>query len=568
MKILKYAVVFLATSGALFTSCDESSFLEENPLDFYAPENSLETSAHFQAAINYQYSQVKAIKWTIDPDSRFAFHYATDFAFNSTDYYKPAKLNDYTNTMTPTFGPPLNIWLQYYKMITNANVVLNRLPLSSTITEVDEKIFRGEALFFRAYAYNTLAHMFGGVPLLLEEIKTPRRDYVRATRDEVYTQVKVDLEEAIGLLSDIDKVKDGKINKQVAQHLLSEVYICLKDYDKAIGAATAVIDHPAMSLMTSRFGSRKDEEGDVFWDLFRLDNQNRGSGNRETLWAMQHDYLNAGSSNNNNTPWAVIPFYQNIKITAKDKSGKDVLTTAFVGVTDAKGSRGIAWMQPTDYFFKGLWEADFDNDIRNSSYNIMRDVKIDNPNSPAFGQWMVKDGYSAQVDPIRLWFPFMTKVYRVSNFPEETWQKDASGAPIMTEFGEHVLLNSSANGYKDEYVLRLAETYLLRAEANLGKGDKEAAAADINVIRGRAHAKLAEASEMDIDYILDERMRELYLEESRMVTLCRLGKLVDRNRKYNPKTGVSISDHHNLWPIPYSEIERNVFAVIEQNPGY
>ena len=63
-------------------------------------------------------------------------------------------------------------------------------------------------------------------------------------------------------------------------------------------------------------------------------------------------------------------------------------------------------------------------------------------------------------------------------------------------------------------------------------------------------------------------MRELYGEELRMLTLCRMGKLVERNRKYNPVTGKSIENHHNLWPIPYSEIERNTEAVIEQNPGY
>lgn len=63
-------------------------------------------------------------------------------------------------------------------------------------------------------------------------------------------------------------------------------------------------------------------------------------------------------------------------------------------------------------------------------------------------------------------------------------------------------------------------------------------------------------------------MRELYFEETRMLTLCRMGKLVEMNRKYNPKTGATIYDYHNLWPIPYSEIERNTEAILEQNPGY
>ena len=95
-------------------------------------------------------------------------------------------------------------------------------------------------------------YLFGGVPLILEEITTPRRDYVRASREEVYKQIKQDLEEAVSLLPNIESVKDGKLSKQVAQHLLAEVNICLGLYDEAIQAASAVIDHPEMALMTNR----------------------------------------------------------------------------------------------------------------------------------------------------------------------------------------------------------------------------------------------------------------------------------------------------------------------------
>lgn len=566
MKSLTYSITLLLAC-ATFNSCDESKFLEEKPLDFYSPDNSMQTSAHFQASLNFQYNKIRSIIWTIDPDTRFAFWYATDFAFNATDYYKPAKLNDYVNTMVPTFGVTLTMWKEHYSMISNANVVLDRLP-TSLVAEEERKVFRGEALFFRALAYRDLAHLYGGVPLILEEVPVPRRDYVRASREEVYKQIQIDLEEAASLLPDIDKVKDGKVNKQVAQHLLSEIYICLGMFDQAITTASAVIDYPEMQLMTDRFGSRKTEEGDVYWDLFRLNNQNRTSGNKEGLLVLQYDYNNAGSSTSFNMPWAILPFYQNLKITAKDESGQDVSTTAFLGVTDGKGGRGVGWIQPTSYFFNDIWAKGSENDIRNSKYNIMRDVLIDNPESPAFGKWFVKDGYSTQVDSIRNWFPFLTKVARMNNFPDELYQREANGEPKMTPFGEHLLVNGANCTYKDEYLFRLAETYLLRAEAYLGKGDKAKAAADINALRIRANADPVQVADVDIDYILDERLRELYCEELRMLTLCRLGKLVDRTQRYNPKTGATIREYHNLWPIPFSEIERNIYAEIKQNPGY
>ena len=64
-----------------------------------------------------------------------------------------------------------------------------------------------------------------------------------------------------------------------------------------------------------------------------------------------------------------------------------------------------------------------------------------------------------------------------------------------------------------------------------------------------------------------------------MATLCRMGKHAERTRKYNTtypgmrgelfeSSGTSIQDYHNLWPIPFSEIERNIDAKLEQNPGY
>ena len=101
------------------------------------------------------------------------------------------------------------------------------------------------------------------------------------------------------------------------------------------------------------------------------------------------------------------------------------------------------------------------------------------------------------------------------------------------------------------------------------KGDSGKAADDINVLRDRAGAPHVTGT-VDIDYVLDERMRELYTEENRTVTLMRMGKFVDRVKRYNPIFMLNGIDEtaHNLFPIPYSEIENNVLAKLEQNPGY
>lgn len=84
----------------------------------------------------------------------------------------------------------------------------------------------------------------------------------------------------------------------------------------------------------------------------------------------------------------------------------------------------------------------------------------------------------------------------------------------------------------------------------------------------RADAPEVDQSMVDIDYILDERIRELYYEEHRLLTLMRLGKLVERTKNLNPWVGDSYLLHNDLWPIPYDDIEKNIEAVLEQNPGY
>jgi hypothetical protein len=94
------------------------------------------------------------------------------------------------------------------------------------------------------------------------------------------------------------------------------------------------------------------------------------------------------------------------------------------------------------------------------------------------------------------------------------------------------------------------------------------AAADINAVRRRSLAKDVLPGQVNIDYILDERLREFGVEEKRMLTLMRMGKWVERVRAKHPFFGTQMLDNYNLWPIPRNEIERNKDAVLQQNPGY
>src|SRR5680860_721636 len=112
-KIIKNILIVLLS---ISFSCEGDSILEEKPLDFYTPDNSLQTGSQFQASINFLYNKLRDFNYglTYNLDGFFSLRYATDFAVNATDYEPPVKLNDYKNTMVPTFNVPNAIWQQLY----------------------------------------------------------------------------------------------------------------------------------------------------------------------------------------------------------------------------------------------------------------------------------------------------------------------------------------------------------------------------------------------------------------------------------------------------------------------
>ncbi|MGF7469286.1 RagB/SusD family nutrient uptake outer membrane protein, partial [Alcaligenes nematophilus] len=332
------------------------------------------------------------------------------------------------------------------------------------------------------------------------------------------------------------------------------VYISLKEWPKAIEAATNVINNPNFHLMTERFGNKAQEDGDVYFDLFQRNNQNRKMGNYEGLWVDQFEYQKPGGGNSHNlVPWAINPFYSHLQ-------GADN-KPLFLGPTVELGGRPIGWFSTTDYMRETIWKDKYWEDMRNSPNNIMRDIKASNPQSSYYGQGIVESGAIKNFNNTlnRWWSVYFTNYVPINTVPSEFI--------IDTENG--IVNSGAAASFSDSYIFRLDETYLLRAEAYLGNNEQQKAADDINKLIIRAKADyMAQAADISIDFILDERARELYWEESRVFTLLRLDKLVERVKAHNPITGNNIGDYQNLWPIPTREIETNSEKVLDQNPGY
>jgi hypothetical protein len=557
MKSTIKNILAIILFSVMTSSCVEDEFLKETPLDFYSTGNSFVTYENYQGALTDIYAQVRNLKFNAN-ENGYAHLYGTDMMINARRTSDGLRFGNYSVALNPTSGIPLYHWNGLYKIITSANSIIDRLEENTVLTEEEKKSVAAEAHFFRAFGYRNLVYLFGGVPLLLNEVTAPTTDFVRATKVEVINQIVSDLLIAKENLPGINAVEDGKLSNLVANQLIAEIYLVQEKWDEAIAASSIVINDPSTALMTTRFGSLKNQAGDVFYDLFRVGNQNRKGGNTEAIWVAQFevDILGGVLSSTNLGGNVLERVHAPAVFTLTDPNGKRGSAGSLSNLNS--GGRGVSFMRPTKYMEQTVWVEDFTGDIRNSKFNYVRDFKYDEPSSAWFDSSAVKyPGPNLKAESWR-WYPWISKVTTPGQHPDNLYANKATG----------LLTNGAGSTYSDQYYMRLAETYLIRAEAYLGKGNLAKAADDINMLRNRAKAKPVLAGEVTIDYILDERARELSFEEDRRLTLARLGKVVERVRKYNDLNNSNILDHHGLWPIPAREIEANINGKLEQNPGY
>jgi hypothetical protein len=565
---MKRYITFLLTLCALgLTTACEESYLDEVPLDRFSPENLLVNEAGYDAAVVSLYEGARQ-EHSIASNN---FEYMTVGTDQSQWGRNDSRGNKDYSLLNSNLEATAIYWDWAFKqMIVRANLILDNIDDPELkIADAARANIKGQALFFRAYTYNFLANVYGGVPIVKERIVEPKFDFVRNSRVEVLEFVAQDLETASTLLD--MNVTDGRIPRAAAFHLLSEVYISLgmekKDdswYDKSIAAATKVISKEAgdYQLMTQRFGKASARPGDVFSDVFADGQINESSGNKEVMWAWQFENFTPGGYSTPTLANISIRYWGPEYDKIQSPNGSANLPSDSLG-------RGIGVNSPTNYIKYDIWKLD-PNDIRNSVHNIRRTYYYNNAaDKEYFGKpILAKKGADGQLyttksdglltkfvlDTLRQYYPYIRKI---------------EGTPMGNN-------NLSGNSVKDFSRMRVAETYLLRAEAYFRKGDNAMAAADLNVVRARAKAKLIAAADVTEDFILDERSRELIVEEPRLRTLIRMGRLVDRVRKHNsvpsvpngPSSGTTIRDFNRYWPIPQKVIDANTGAKFEQNPGY
>jgi starch-binding outer membrane protein, SusD/RagB family len=555
MKITKIKIHIFTLMVLLLTSvgCEDEEFLTEKPKTFYTTSNIFSSETQLDQVLITIYSSIRNFHKNAQ-----IMGFGTD-VFDAPFFRKSTSFTDYSR-INPESSEFRSIYDWYYETIKNTNTVLSPEILEevSFASEESRKYIIAQARFFRAYCHGKLAELYGGVPLVTELVSEPRFDYERATREDIY-QFAIDELEAI--VNDLPETTNqgGRIVKACAQHYLSEFYLALgvetsdaSAFDMTIKYASDIIDGGLYSLMTERFGTRMNEENtvtggaDVWWDLFRLGNQNYSDGNRESIWAFQYDfdaYLKEDKQSVLQYPRYFGPVYRAIV-------GFDA------ACAEDAGGRGVAFWAPTPLTQDIIWDESISaGDQRNAEHNISRKIFYNDPSYPELVGKQVPQDVIDFTNEGRGWiYPIFYKVNT------DKYQGLDAG-------------QDRSNIFRDRYAIRLPETILLRAEAYHRKGENQKAADDINMIRDRAQCDImAKASMIDIDFILDERARELFAEESRWHTLLRMGGTVavDRIRKYAllPHVEQTLTFDYNLWPIPQSVIDRNKDLKMEQNPGW
>ena len=549
-KIIWSVIIAAMVAVAAMQSCKkETAFLAENP-QILTSANALTNPAQFNEMSASMYHWVQWFYNSADgTKDGWILGLGTDVCYDprdSTTAFNNWKIVTSQNSYSGDF------FNTQYSIIKIANNLIagaaNPAVIWASTTQQQATI--AEARFFRGFAYRNLANIYGGVPIVSAPVTTAQVNFTRNTRTEVYQFALADLTFAAANLP-LTTTQPGRVVRAAADHILAEVDISLKDYTGAIAAATRVINGTdgTYALVNARFGARASEpDKNYFYDLFVMGNQNTQPGNNESIWNAQFAVTATGGAVPGGVTTSTRPLIE--RMMWCDWWGQ--VKYGYNGTAVDSTGRGVGYVRPTNYSNYTIW-ANSGNDIRNSPICIKRNYYF-GPNTPipaipgsAPHLLAPKSVLTTHDD---------TSIYNYPNWCKFGTDKHIGGVPD--------------NGYvRDFYVIRLPETYFLRAEAEMDNGDLVSAAADLNVVRARAQATPVTPAQVTIDYILDERARELFGEEWRINTLARLGLVYNRTTRFGTKqSAASIQPFNNLLPIPQASIDANTGATITQNPGY
>jgi len=607
-RIYKLYILTAILIFSLATSCNHP--LDEQPRSVLVPDY-FKTGAGLQAGVTAAYATFR--RYYGNEGGMNLTVYGTDEYTAGSGVANPP-FNTYSSKLNSIQGDMGAAWDNAYKAINTCNGVIDLGPEANDLDDTQKNALIAEAKFIRAQWYFILVQYFGGVSIDLGsgDLKfntSTSNNASRATLAETYKVIVDDLVSITdGGDDDLPDAKPsdaeaGHAWKASALHLLSKVYLTRGWSDAAETNDFQMAYNTAMELINNHSTYGVELLPD-YADVHAEGNE----WSSETLWMV--NWIDNTTFNDNNA-WSD-PGYQNKSL---------FFFRCFYESNTAGLKRDITngrpWMRycPTAYLTNVAF-ADKVNDTRfNKSYQTVwyvNDPGKNNPKGLELGDtamWMVPDHLASTVEPTidsRRYIVFTptTSTDPVTYFGEDGatytdydgYNKQNKYFPSIRKFNStQPRPNNDANrtSVRPFIVYRFAETYLIAAEAALMMNKPNSEVADlINVVRKRAaagggdEAAVTATTETDlaangIDYILDERTRELAGEQVRWFDLARTKKLIERVKKYNnypPRPDAeyaaeNIDQHHRLRPIPQTQIDASVDPSTSdgkypQNPGY
>jgi hypothetical protein len=505
---MKIKNIFSFLLAALITqSC--SDILEESPRSVLNPVGFYTEEAGLKAGVYAAYSNLREIYGEEEHPFRLTILGTDLFTHGKAEVGLPF---DYYNPDLNSFAGEVDyLWSRSYRNINLTNTIIASAPNVQMNEELKQRLV-SEAKFIRALSYFWLVQQFGDIPLNLQPTIGLKTTAERAPKADVYQAIIEDLIFAEANL-EANYPQWGRIRKGAAQHLLSKVYLVLQDWPKAAEYAKKVIQDAETYQLVEDYPQ-----------IFHHENQI----NKEIIFSVQYenDIANSGARGNRTHL-----FFTN---SYSDIPGmKRVLQWGRPWTRYAPTSYLMNLYEPQKDERTDIWRT-FEVYYYNDESTLPEGKQLGEPLDPVW-----KDRIEFHPSLLKYWDPTRPQVNEV-------------------------------RGNKDFIVYRLGETYLIAAEALMMDGKPDEAVTYFNVIRNRAARPgvdfTIEASDLDIDLILDERARELAGEMHRWFDLIRTGKALEQIKAYSPN-GADIEARHLLRPIPQNEIDR-LTVTLEQNPGY
>jgi starch-binding outer membrane protein, SusD/RagB family len=578
----------------LFTGTGCKKLLEETPRTGFTP-SFFNTPDGLQGGVNGVYSNLRT-------------HWGTQIfiqLFNSgTDETLRGSAADVQHWFTynnPVIKSNTNDYQGFFAaMFSNINTLNGVLEFvgASNIPAATKTQLIAQSKFLRGFCYYYLVTTFGAVPLRTTFNTSAIAADAPAAIADIYAQIIKDLTEAAADLPNTPAVNTGKpAYKATALYLLSKTYLWrgwstaaqATDFTQAYTIAKSVIDNKAtygLDLLP------------YFGDVFR---EGREYG-PEVLMVIDHtkDQKFGGNNppgaggggpgaNHSNFMWR--PNYPTLNANYPAAGGSSVT------VRDINNGRPFQRIRPNARYIMDVafanratdarYEGTFQTVWRSNStqMSVAGSTGVTTPrgtliNGVDTAIWMA----DRVVTPAER-AAFKGVIFEPDHLAGATVKYTSAFFPSVRKFDDST--RADLNDYSDRpYILfRFAELYLIAAEAAFkGGGTPQQAADMINVLRTRAARKLNQtpgdyataliaqqitAGQVTLDFILDERSRELFAEDTRWWDLSRTKKLVERVQLYNSEAAAGVQPYNMLRPIPQRQIDLVTEGpTYPQNPGY